>query len=76
MEDGVMPSDKSQYRGYEIRLRQEWSNWCAHIHPTRDDLPMLALSPLRTLSQSRKEALAAAKHNIDEALGDVKQDVA
>jgi hypothetical protein len=76
VEDGVMPSDKSQYRGYEIRLRQEWSNWCAHIHPTRDDLPMLALSPLRTLSQSRKEALAAAKHNIDEALGDVKQDVA
>jgi len=71
-----MPNDRSHYRGYEIRLRQEWSNWCANILPTRDDLPMLALSPLRTLSFSREEALAAAKHNIDEALGDVKQDVA
>jgi hypothetical protein len=76
VEDGEMPSDKSQYRGYEIRLRQEWSNWCANIHPTRDDLPMLALSTLRTLSFSRKEALDTAKHNIDEALGDRKQHVA
>ena len=70
-----MPNDKSQYRGYEIRLRQEWSNWCASIHPTRDDLPMLALSPLRTLSFSRKEALAAAKRSIDEALGGLEQEV-
>jgi hypothetical protein len=46
------------------------SNWGANIHPTRDDLPMLALSALRTLSFNREEALATAKHNIDEALGD------
>jgi hypothetical protein len=64
-----MPSDRSQYRGYAIQLRQEWSNWCASVHPTRSDLPILAQSPLRTLSLSREEALAAAKHNIDEALG-------
>ena len=64
-----MTSDKSQYRGYEIRLRQEWSNWCTSIHPIRDDVPMLALSPLHTLSFSPKEALAAAKHKIDENLG-------
>jgi len=71
-----MSSEKSLYRGYEIRLRQEWSNWCASIHPTRDDLPMLALSPLRTLSFSRGEALAAAQRSVDEALGGIEQDVA
>lgn len=65
-----MPSDKSQYRGYEIRLRQEWSNWCANVHPTRSDLPILTQSPLLTLSFSKEEALAAAKRSIDTALGD------
>jgi len=72
-----MPSDRSQYRGYEIQLRREWSNWCVSVHPTRSDLPILAQSPLRTLSLTRDEALAAAKHNIDEALGGtVEQNVA
>ncbi|MGA9444741.1 MAG: hypothetical protein WBV18_15205 [Methyloceanibacter sp.] len=64
-----MTSDRSQYRGYEIRLRQEWSNWCANIFPMRDDLPMLAMSQLRTLSSNPEEALAAAKQNVDEYLG-------
>lgn len=71
-----MPSDRSQYRGYDIQLRHEWSNWCAAVHPTRADLPILALSPLRTLSKNKGEALAAAKRNIDEALGDLHRDVA
>ena len=64
-----MTSDMSQYRGYEIRLRQEWSNWCANIRATRDDVPMLAMSPLQTLSFSREEALASAKRTIDKSLG-------
>lgn len=72
-----MPSEKSQYRGYEIRLREEWSNWCATVHPTRAELPMLGLSPLHTLSPSQEEALAAAKRNIDETLGhEPERDVA
>ena len=71
-----MPSGRSQYRGYEIQLRREWSNWCASVHPTRDDLPILAQSPLRTLSLTKEDALATAKHNIDEALGDLKKNVA
>lgn len=72
-----MPSDRSQYRGYEVRLRQEWSNWCASVHPTRSDLPILAQSSLLTLSLSREDALAAAKHNIDKALGnDAEKNVA
>jgi hypothetical protein len=64
-----MESDKSQYRGYEIQLRQEWSNWCANIAATRDDLPMITMSPLRTLAPSPEGAPAAAKQNVDEYLG-------
>ena len=71
-----MPSDKSQYRRYQIKLRHEWSNWCANVYPTRSDLPILAQSPLLTLSRSREEALVTAKHNIDVALGDSLENVA
>ena len=71
-----MPNDRSQYRGYEIQLRREWSNWCASIHPTRADLPILAQSPLRTLSLTKEDALVAAKRNIDETLGVLEKDVA
>jgi hypothetical protein len=70
------PNDRSQYRGYEIQLRREWSSWCASVHPTHSDLPILAQSPLRTLSLSKKGACAMAKRNIDEALGDLVRDVA
>ena len=69
VEETEMESDRCQYRGFEIRLRQEWSNWCANIIPLRDDLPMLTMSPLRTLSPTPDEALAAAKQNIDEYVG-------
>ncbi len=69
-------SDRFQYRGYEIRLRREWSNWCASIYATRADLPILAMSPLRTLASRKGQALAAAKRNIDEALGDSVRKVA
>ncbi len=71
-----MPNERSQYRGYEIQLRREWSNWCASIHPTRADLPILAQSPLRTLSLTKEDALVAAKRNIDETLGVLEKDVA
>jgi hypothetical protein len=71
-----MPNDRSQYRGYEIHLRREWSNWCASIHPTRPDLPILAQSPLRTLCLTKEAALVAAKRNIDETLGVLEKDVA
>jgi hypothetical protein len=71
-----MQSERSRYRGYEIRLRREWSNWCASINPTRPDLPILAQSALRTLSLRQEEALAAAKRSIDEVLTGLDQDVA
>jgi hypothetical protein len=68
--------ERPEYRGYEIQLRHEWSNWCAAVHPTRADLPILAQSPLLTLSLNRDEALAAAKRNIDEALRHLEKNVA
>ncbi|HUU65724.1 MAG TPA: hypothetical protein VMW57_00370 [Methyloceanibacter sp.] len=71
-----LASERPEYRGYEIQLRHEWSNWCAAVHPTRADLPILAQSPLLTLSLNRDEALAAAKRNIDEALGHLTKNVA
>jgi hypothetical protein len=70
------PSDRSQYRGYEIQLRREWSSWCGSVHPTHSDLPILAQSPLHTLSLNKEDARTAAKRNIDEALGDLQQNVA
>jgi hypothetical protein len=73
---GQQPGERPEYRGYEIQLRHEWSNWCAAVHPTRADLPILAQSPLLTLSLNQDEALAAAKRNIDAALGDLEKDAA
>ena len=69
-------NDRRQYRGYEIQLRREWSSWCASVHPTHSDLPILAQSPLRTLSLSKEDTLTAAKRNIDEALVALPQNVA
>jgi hypothetical protein len=72
----LRPNDRRQYRGYEIQLRREWSSWCASVHPTHSDLPILAQSPLRTLSLSKEDAHDAAKRTIDEALGGLQQNVA
>ncbi len=68
--------ERQEYKGYDIKLRREWSNWCASINATRADLPILAMSPLRTLASRKGQALAAAKRNIDEALADLSKDVA
>lgn len=71
-----MQGEKTKYRGYEIELRQEWSNWCARIQPTRPELPLLAQSALSTLSRRKDQALAAAKRSVDAALNDLDQRVA
>ena len=76
MPDDTAANARSEYRGYDIELRREWSNWCARVHPTRADLPILAQSPLRTLSLNKVDALAAAKANIDEALVELEKNVA
>jgi hypothetical protein len=71
-----MRSDKLHYRGYGIQARREWSNWCASVHPTRPDLPILAQSTLSTLSLRKEDAVAAAKNSIDELLTGLEQHVA
>ncbi|MEZ5828705.1 MAG: hypothetical protein R3D01_10160 [Hyphomicrobiales bacterium] len=66
-----MHSERQQYKGYDIQLRREWSNWCASVHPTRADLPILTQSPLHTLARRKDQALAAAKRSIDGALAEL-----
>jgi hypothetical protein len=71
-----MQSDRTKYRGYDIQLRREWSNWCASVHPVRPELPILAQSTLATLSRRKDEALAAAKRSIDAVLTGLDKQVA
>ena len=59
------------YRGYEIVAQRQWANWCAGIYATRADLPVMSRSTLRTLAPRMEEAVAEAKHSIDEALEDM-----
>jgi hypothetical protein len=68
-----MQPEKSRYRGYQIETRREWSNWCASVHPTRPDLPILARSTLSTLSSHKEDALAEAKQKIDDLLKRLKR---
>jgi hypothetical protein len=56
------------YRGYEIVPQRHWASWCASIYAMRPDLPLMSRSTLRTLAPRKEEAVAEAKHSIDEAL--------
>jgi hypothetical protein len=56
------------YRGYEIVPQRQWASWCVGIDATGADLPLMSRSTLRTLSSRKEEAVAEAKHSIDEAL--------
>jgi hypothetical protein len=56
------------YRGYEIVPKRQWANWCVGIYAMRADLPLMTQSTLRTLALRKEEAVAEAKHTIDEAL--------
>ena len=60
--------ESSQYRGYDIVLQRQWSQWCASVFPTREDLPIIPRSTLRTLASRKTDALAEAKESIDRVL--------
>ena len=62
-------SESCRYRGYEIVLRREWSQWCASVYPTRPDLPIMVRSTLRTLMPRKDEALAEALEWINDVRG-------
>jgi hypothetical protein len=55
----------TEYRGYEIVPKRQWSSWCVAVYPTRADLPILTSSILRTLASRRKDAVTEAMQTID-----------
>jgi hypothetical protein len=57
-----------RYRGYEIVPVWQWSSWCTGVYSTRADLPLLSQCTLRTMASRKDEAVAEAKHCIDEIL--------
>src|SRR4029078_12698797 len=59
------------YRGYQIVPQRQWASWCVGIYATRANLPLMSQSTLRTLAPRMEEAVAEAKHSIDEALADM-----
>jgi hypothetical protein len=58
----------NRYRGYDIVLMRQWSQWCVGIYPTRADLPILARSTLSTMAPEKEVAVAEAKQKIDRIL--------
>ena len=63
-----MATHAFHYRGYEIVPKRQWSSWCVGIYAMQADLPLMTQSTLRTLAPRKEEAVAEAKHTIDEAL--------
>ena len=61
-------SGHEEYRGYDIALLRQWSQWCARISPKRADLPLVSSSTLRTLAPRKTGALAEARKRIDRML--------
>ena len=61
-------TDDNRYRGYDIVPMRQWSQWCASVHPTRADLPILPRSTLNTLAPRKEDAVAVAKQSIDRLL--------
>jgi hypothetical protein len=73
MNDGGLPrrpfdGNNPRIRGYEIVPKRQWASWCVGIYAMRADLPLMTQSTLRTLAPRKEEAVAEAKHTIDEAL--------
>jgi hypothetical protein len=58
----------SQYRGYDIVPRRQWSSWCVGVYPTRTDLPILPRSTLSILAPRKADAVAEAEQAIDRIL--------
>ena len=63
-----MTTETYQYRGYDIVPMWQWSSWCAGVYATRAELPILSQSTLSTMASRKDEAVAEAKHCIDDML--------
>jgi hypothetical protein len=67
-----MTAETYQYRGYDIVPMWQWSSWCTGIYAKRADLPVMSRSTLSTMAPEKEEAVAEAKHRIDQLLARVK----
>ena len=63
-----MTTQTYQYRGYDIVPMWQWSSWCTGIYARRADLPIVSRSTLSTMALEKDEAVAEAKHCIDQLL--------
>jgi hypothetical protein len=67
-----MTTETYQYRGYDIVPMWQWLSWCTGIYARRPDLPIVSRSTLLTMTPQKEEAVAEAKHRIDQLLARVK----
>ena len=67
-----MTTETYQYRGYDIVPMWQWSSWCTGIYGSRPELPIVSRSTLSTMAPQKEEAVAEAKHRIDQLLARVK----
>ena len=58
-------TETRRYRGYDIVLMWQWSQWRVGIYPTRADLPILTRS---TFAAQKEDAVAEAEQKIDRIL--------
>jgi hypothetical protein len=58
-------TETRRYRGYDIVLMWQWSQWRVGIYPTRADLPILTRS---TFAAQKEDAVAEAEQKIDRTL--------
>ena len=68
LEEAPPMAQRSQYRGYDVLPKRQWSSWCVGIYPTRPDLPLLPRSTLDILRPHVQDAVDEVKRAIDRAL--------
>jgi hypothetical protein len=59
---------QARYRGYDILMQRRDLCWMVTMKPSRPELPVFRRHPLKTATQSEREALAQAKRCVDHAL--------
>jgi hypothetical protein len=61
-----MNTETYRYRGYDIVPDRQWSQWCVRVYAS--DLPLFSRSTLQSLALRKNDAVAEAKHCIDQLL--------
>ena len=58
---------QARYRGYDILMQRRDLCWMVTMKPSRPGLPVFQMHPLKTATQSEREALALAGFEITHA---------